>query len=263
MKLIIPNLIVALVTIATIWSCNDGPKVIVPKNNSTLPANSGIFTSTEPVGSKSGFTDNLHAVVVNEILPTSKYVYLNVTESGDQFWIAVRKQEIKLGGTYYYRKGLLKTNYECKECNKVFDTIYLVSNLVQEDHRIGTDNDKFQNPDVFTRPNFQEDIPTHTDKSIEHKGHVTIAEIVANPKLYENKSVELRGICVKVNPNIMNRNWIHLKDGSKDDYDLVITSNTFIDEGETVAIKAVVSLNRDFGAGYKYDLILENGVIQE
>ena len=59
----------------------------------------------------------------------------------------------------------------------------------------------------------------------------------------------------------MGRNWIHIKDGSKDDYDLVITSNTFVQEGSMITMKATVTLNKDFGAGYKYDLILENGII--
>jgi hypothetical protein len=59
----------------------------------------------------------------------------------------------------------------------------------------------------------------------------------------------------------MNRNWIHLQDGSKDDFDMVITSNTFVPEGKLITIRAVVNLNRDFGAGYKYDLILENGTL--
>ena len=59
----------------------------------------------------------------------------------------------------------------------------------------------------------------------------------------------------------MNRNWIHIKDGSKDDFDLVITTEAYIPEGATFTIKAMVSLNKDFGAGYKYDLILENGEV--
>jgi hypothetical protein len=59
----------------------------------------------------------------------------------------------------------------------------------------------------------------------------------------------------------MDRNWIHIKDGSKDDYDLVITSDVFVPEGSVVTMKAQVSLNKDFGAGYKYDLILENGIL--
>jgi hypothetical protein len=56
----------------------------------------------------------------------------------------------------------------------------------------------------------------------------------------------------------MNRNWIHLKDGSKDEYDLVITSEHAIPEGHTVTLKGTVALNKDFGAGYKYAIIVED-----
>ena len=88
-----------------------------------------------------------------------------------------------------------------------------------------------------------------------------IAELVANYKEYAGKTVQISGICTKVNANIMGKNWIHIKDGSKDEYDLVITSNTFVKEGDEITMKAVVSLNKDFGAGYTYDLILEEGII--
>ena len=107
----------------------------------------------------------------------------------------------------------------------------------------------------------KEDIPTHTEKAIVHKGTIKISDLVSDPKKYEGHTVQLSGKCVKVNPNIMNLNWIHLQDGSKDDFDMVITTNTFVPEGKLITIRAVVSLNRDFGAGYKYDLILENGTL--
>jgi len=103
------------------------------------------------------------------------------------------------------------------------------------------------------------------EKSYNFQGKLTIsiAEIVAKPQEFEGKAVQLTGKCIKINPNIMNRNWIHLQDGSKNDYDLVITSDTFVPEGKIRTIKTVVNLNRDFGAGYVYDLILEDGVIIE
>jgi hypothetical protein len=59
----------------------------------------------------------------------------------------------------------------------------------------------------------------------------------------------------------MDRNWIHLQDGSKNDFDLVVTSNSFVAEGAKVTLQGTVALNRDFGAGYRYDLILENGIL--
>ena len=264
------NHLLILFVSVLLMACNNGPKVITKQSNTDEEiTNSGIFseenTNSETTSNKtsSSFKESLHTVVVNEILPASKYVYLNVTEVGEQFWIATRTKDIIIGNTYFYRSGLLKTNFESKEYNRVFDKIYLVSNLVAENHR---DNSNSNITDLSKKEgisNQKETIPIDTEKITPLEGSITIAEIVTNPKKYDGKTVQLTGKCVKINPNIMERNWIHLQDGSKNDYDLVITSNTFVPEGKIITIRALVSLNRDFGAGYRYDLILENGTIIE
>lgn len=241
--------------------CQKQPKVISSKKKQekTASTSSGIFDESNEnkkdfSTQKTSFTNSLHKVVVNEVLPTEKYVYLKVSEEGKEFWIAARKQEVKKGETYYYRGGLLKRNFESKEYNRVFDTIYLISSLVEPGHGNNTEKEESISNKKVT-------ISTHADKVIEHKGSIKISELVKDPKKFEGKTVQISGRCTKVNPNIMKRNWIHLKDGSKDNYDLVVTSNTYIAEGSIITIKAKVSIDRDFGAGYKYDLILEDGVI--
>lgn len=245
-------------------ACNNGPKVVQPSAEQVEPQKSGIFTpdpSTQVVPtSNQSFSNDLHTVSVNEVLPATRYVYLNVSEGSSKFWIATRKQEIKKGETYFYRGGLLKTKFESKEYNRVFDTIYLISSLVSQDHskHVGDLNANKQKSKPVVQ---KEEIPTHTDKIVEHKGTLKIAELVKDPKRYEGHTIQLSGKCVKVNPNIMDRNWIHLKDGSKDDYDLVITSNTFVPEGSEITIRGTVVMNKDFGAGYAYDLIVENGTL--
>ena len=140
----------------------------------------------------------------------------------------------------------------------------MVTNLVEENHSNsnGTLTNANSNSTKNTAP-IKENIPMHTDNIIEHKGSIKIAELVKDPKKYAGKTIQISGECVKVNPGIMERNWIHLKDGTKNDFDLVVTSNTFVPEGSIITVKALVSLNKDFGAGYTYDLILENGVITQ
>lgn len=255
-----------LVFLGTVFllSCNNGPKVIQSSSKQDDAQKSGIFTpdpSTQVVtGDDQSVSNELHTVSVNEVLPAKRYVYINVSEGNSKFWIAVRKQEIKKGETYYYRGGLLKTNFESKEYNKVFDTIYLISSLVSQDHakHVSELNTRVQKSNPIVQ---KEDIPTHTDNIVAHKGTIRISELVKDPKKYEGHSIQLSGKCVKINPNIMDRHWIHLQDGSKNEFDLVITSNTFVPEGSVITIRGTVVLNKDFGAGYKYDLILENGTL--
>ncbi len=259
-----------MISSLSLTGCNNSPKVIQPSSETdeSIEKGSGIFipnpATQVTTSSDTSFNEDLHKVVVQEVLQANRYVYLNVKEDGNRrFWIATRKQEAHKGAVYFYRRPLLKTNFESKEYNRVFDTIYLVSNLVSQDH---SKHGVAQNLPNTPTPNIKnnttkEDIPTHTDKEIEHKGTIKISELLKDPKKYEGHTIQLSGKCVKVNPNIMERNWLHIQDGSKNNFDLVVTSNTFVPEGSDITIRGVVSLHRDFGAGYKYDLIIENGTL--
>jgi hypothetical protein len=109
-----------------------------------------------------------------------------------------------------------------------------------------------------------EDI-TYQEENLQKKitvdGSISIAELVQNANKYENKTVQISGECTKVNYNIMGRNWIHLKDGSQDDFDLVVTSEENPSAGQILTMQGVVIRGKDFGAGYQYELILEQGKI--
>ena len=252
------TLITAMVLIFA-SACSKGPKVILESGDAVnSDKNTGIFSadpSVKPITkTNQSLSNEMHRVTVVEILPATKYVYLNVKENSEQYWLATRKQDINIGEDYFYKGGLLKTNFESKEHNKIFEKIYLVTSLVQANHS--------KNKNKINQQKTDQNISKENSTAIvSQKGSIKIAEIVENHKKYEGKTVQITGKCVKINPNIMGINWIHIKDGSKDDYDLVITSNTFVKEGSIVTIKATVTLNKDFGAGYKYDLILENGTI--
>lgn len=256
------TLAILLITVG----CNN-PKVITSTDeNLDATTSSGIFSenSESPdktvVKKSNTFSDDLHTVFVNEVLAASRYVYLNVNEGNEQFWIATRSKDVKVGETYYYSGGLLKTNFESKEHNRVFEKVYLVSKLVVANHG---NNSSVNNVEAATKKEHNHTVEkiaqTDSKNTTKQEGSITISELVKNPKKYEGQTVQLTGVCTKINAGIMDRNWIHLKDGSHDEYDLVITSEEFVPEGSKITIKAVVVLNKDFGAGYTYDLILEKG----
>ena len=92
---------------------------------------------------------------------------------------------------------------------------------------------------------------------------IRIAELFENPKAYLNKQVIIKGQVVKVNNGVMQVNFVHLQDGSTGNgkYDITITTNDEFKIGEVVTIKGTVILNKDFGAGYVYDVLIEKAVI--
>jgi len=96
------------------------------------------------------------------------------------------------------------------------------------------------------------------------EGGKTVAEVFAEKDQLAGQPVIVRGKVVKSNPDIMGKNWLHVRDGSgaEGTNDLTITtSGTVPNVGDTVVIKGPVALNKDFGMGYTYDVIVEDAEV--
>jgi hypothetical protein len=68
---------------------------------------------------------------------------------------------------------------------------------------------------------------------------------------------------VKFSGGIMNRNWVHIQDGTKDKdkYDLTVTTLETVKVGDVVIFEGVVSVGKDIGAGYFYDVLIEDATV--
>jgi hypothetical protein len=58
----------------------------------------------------------------------------------------------------------------------------------------------------------------------------------------------------------MGKNWVHLQDGTSNNgaFDLTITTQALPKVNDEVTFKGTVTLEKDFGAGYYYDVIMED-----
>lgn len=95
----------------------------------------------------------------------------------------------------------------------------------------------------------------------------SVGECFAQAKELDGKKVRVRGKVMKVSRLIMGKNWLHLQDGTgnpmQNRHDLVVTTLDEPKEGEVVTIEGVLAANRDFGAGYKYEVIVENARVEQ
>lgn len=91
----------------------------------------------------------------------------------------------------------------------------------------------------------------------------TVAALNGSGATLDGQTVSAQGKVVKVLNGIMKRNFIHVQDGTGDaeTNDLIVTSKQSARVGDMVTITGVVAVNRDFGSGYKYPLLVENAVI--
>lgn len=91
----------------------------------------------------------------------------------------------------------------------------------------------------------------------------TVAAIHQNKAALAGKTVSAQGKVVKVNNGIMGRNFVHVQDGTgeADSNNLIVTSKQTANVGDQVTVSGVVVVNREFGSGYSYPLLIEEASI--
>ncbi|MCB9182823.1 MAG: hypothetical protein H6591_02820 [Flavobacteriales bacterium] len=244
-----------LAAIVLLAACGDSPKEIPAEDGGTEGSSTGVFSggeSSAPQGALDPAAQkDLHTVVALETLPTAKYVYVRVKEGDQEYWIATILQDVAIGHSYFYRGGLLKTDFESKEYKRTFDKLFLVSQLVPAEH-----GSSMAGTAAAPQAPVMNDAPL---PALDVQGITRIRDVVSDPKRFAGKTIQVSGTCTKVNPNIMGRNWIHVKEAGEAAKELVITTHEPVAEGQKVTVVGKVAVDKDFGAGYKYEVLLEEG----
>ncbi len=195
---------------------------------------------------------NSHQVEVKEAIHADSYTYLRVVEGQEEYWIATAKQPVEAGQTIRFDKGLEMKDFESKELGRTFESIRFVDKVrghSSAQMQMGTG----KNP-----------VAKAADISIEKVADgYSIKELYTEMASLDGKIVSVKGQVTKFNGGIMGRNWVHLQDGtdSGDYFDVTITTDVTVKKGDVVVFKGKVALSKDFGAGYKYDLIIEEASI--
>jgi hypothetical protein len=197
---------------------------------------------------------------VIETMSTAGYTYVQVDTGTEKIWAAAPEFKVEEGETVTVPAGAPMNNYQSKSLNRTFDVVWFVPYI-----KSGTEDSKMSNSELKQSLATGTVPLTETDLSNIKKAESgkTIAEIFAEKTSLENKNVKVRGKVVKFSPQIMGKNWIHIQDGtgSKGTNDLTVTTTNTVKLGDIILVEGTLVLNKDFGAGYKYDVIIEDAQI--
>lgn len=194
--------------------------------------------------------------VVLETMDAGGYTYLRMEENGNEFWGAVTQRSVQTGKKYYYADGMLMKDFTSKQLDRTFDQILFIQTFsdqpVESKAATGMDN-----PHKNTKSDQIQGIDIEAAE-----GGITLAQLFGNSEKYEGKEVIVRGKVAKINRNIMQKNWIHIQDGTEHEgqYDLTITTTAGeeLKPGDIASFKGTIVLDKDFGSGYKYSILMEN-----
>ncbi len=199
----------------------------------------------------------VHKIVINEYIGGEIYGYLNVTEGDKTYWMAIPDKEVKKGETYYYNGGMLMKDFKSKQLNKVFDEIVFVEGIRSTEELLKKAPNSTQTHEKAVLENTVDEVV----KVEKVANGITIEELLSGKKSYSGKEVILRGKVVKVNNGIMEKNWVHIVDGTQhaNVESITITTQEIVKVGDVVTFSGKVILDKDFGYGYVYDILLEEG----
>ncbi|MBT8394824.1 MAG: hypothetical protein KJN66_08230 [Bacteroidia bacterium] len=208
----------------------------------------------QPIQTKNHSKTNqdTHEVVAKEFDNAGMYTYLKVSENDKEFWIAIPEKEIQIGETYYYKGGMKMVDFKSNELNKTFKEVWFVDALYNED------------PPGNISPHSNNRLTQNTMKIIKQpENGISIENLLSDPVSFKNEEVIIKGKVVKINKNILDRNWVHIKDGTtfKDKSQITITTSDSVTLGDVLTFKGVVSIEKDFGYGYIYPILIENGIL--
>jgi len=217
---------------------------------------------------------------VTETMNAAGYTYVQVDTGKEKFWAAAPEVKVQVGDSVVVPEGMPMPDYESKSLNRKFDLVYFVPSIMVGGASAPAAGPGEMPPGHPPVSGSQGGMPAEmpgaggapkvvapADVNLKgiKKADQTVADIFAQKTALSGKAVTVRGKVVKFSPEIMGRNWLHIQDGSGQPgaNDLTVTTDlkTAAKVGDTVVVSGKLTVAKDYGYGYKYDVIIEDASI--
>ena len=254
-------------------------KIVAPTHEEMAPA-----PTPQPA------TADLKGTII-ETFDSGGYTYLQIDSNNKKIWAAVSPVKVKVGDEVTLLSGGVMKNFYSRTLDRTFDEIIFSSGIkgrgaegaaaTASPHGTKAESNfaKAMSAEGISPADQQAvaKVTMGSSKAIvpfqeleiakaEGDNGVTIDEIYSRAEELNGKKILVRGKVLKFSPNIMGKNWIHIQDGTgnpmQNTHDLVVTTNGTAEPESVVLVEGVLSKDKDFGAGYKYLVIIEDAVIK-
>ena len=187
------------------------------------------------------------------------YTYVELKLSDDTVWLAGPKTKLAKGESLTVNIGAPMRNFHSKTLNRDFPVIYFIGQFSD------SASTKVKLPEGHKPLNGSPAMTVAKKATLSKpvkraEGGYTIAELITKKKELAGKTVKVRGEITKFNADIMTKNWIHIIDGSSNEDMIVITQDT-AEAGQVAVIEGTIALDKDFGYGYKYKLLIDEAKV--
>ena len=202
---------------------------------------------------------------VLEAINAGSYTYLRLQTKDGEVWAATMLANFTKGMKVQLHDPSLMTNFQSKALGRTFDEIVFAS-------AVSTETGGLVNPAAKMAETHQgaaasaASVPVAKVPKAGGTSGRTVAEVYAQRAQLKDKTVAVQGTVVKYSANILDRNWIHLRDGSgaatSGSNDLLVTTTQKVKVGDVVVASGVVKTDANYGSGYAYPVVIENATLQ-
>jgi len=236
-------------TVAVVAACSSLADDAVMRPAASAPASTATPAATPGVPPGTG--------KVLETMNASTYTYVRVDLGGKDVWAAGPQVFLKPGDTVTLPAGMAMREYRSATLGRTFPLIYFVT-AIQPGGAAARDTEATDAA--------HERVVTAAPAPVARlDGGRTVEEIVTQGADLAGKDVAVRARVVKFNASIMGSNWIHVQDGTgtAGTNDLTITTDATVAVGDVVIVRGKVTTDKDFGAGYRYAVIVEKATVEK
>jgi len=222
-----------------------------------------------PAAAQAGAPGTVQTVTgtVLETMDAATYTYVRVKTDKGEIWAAASQFKVAVGDKLTIPLEMPMENFRSNALKRDFPLIYFASQIRKDGEAPASGGamgamagalPPGHSPTGSPRAKVTEVIP-------QPAGGTAVEKLWANRAALNGKPVTVRGMVVKFNGGIMGKNWFHLQDGTgKDDdgtNDITVTTAETVKVGDIVTITGTLVLEKDFGSGYSYPILIEDAKV--
>ena len=188
---------------------------------------------------------------VSEVIDVASYTYVEVDTGTEKVWAATPKASIKKGDTVAFSTEMPMQKFYSDTIDRTFPLIYFINGFLSNTNKARPVPHKDLKP-----------IKQVVDGIDKVKDGKSIAEVHAEKDSLKGKTIKVRGKVTRFAAEVMGKNWLHIQDSSGSD-DLTVTTDkaNTVAVGDIVVVEGKLELDKDFGYGYVYAVMLEDAKV--
>ena len=196
---------------------------------------------------------------VLETVNSAGYSYIKIKTSNKIFWAAISEYKIQINDNIEVQSQIWMEDFTSKTLNKTFKNILFAKLYKKNNEKI---EKKISVNTIPSLASFVKNDLTNIKEENSAAIEVTVLDLKDKKSLYNNRHIKIIGEITKISLNIMDSNWVHIKDKNGDEL-IFRSKQANIRIADKIIASGILKTDLDYGSGYTYELIVTKSIFKK